>query len=59
MWSGKVNDLRWLIVCDEDGSKDPPVLQYWNHGIECWCDVEETECKLDDLDECNADHGWF
>ncbi len=55
----KINDLRWLIVCDEDGNKSQPILQYWNHDINCWCQVEGTECKVGDLDTCNNDHRWF
>lgn len=38
--------LRWLILCDKQGVKLDPKLQYWEPHTERWIDVRVVECKV-------------
>lgn len=37
--------LRWFVVCDKDGRKTNPELQYWDEGYQMWDGIPYVECK--------------
>jgi len=37
--------LRWLVICDKNGNKTQPVLQYWDDVLRWWIDVPVVEVK--------------
>ena len=38
-------NLRWLIVCDKNGQKTEPILQYYDVEYKRWCVVRIEEIK--------------
>lgn len=47
--------LRWLVVCDADGQKTEPELQYWNETLRLWTPVGWVECKEHEVHSYNSD----
>lgn len=37
--------LRWFVVCDKDGVKSEPELQFWNKDRNVWESISYVECK--------------
>jgi len=43
--------LRWFSVCDKDGVKTHPELQFWCEEIERWESVKYVECKVSQYED--------
>jgi len=47
--------LRLLVVCNKNGQKTNPILQYWDTESITWIDVPVFECKDYELYLYNSD----
>lgn len=50
--------LQWKTVCDKNGGKTEPVLQYWDEEFNQWVDIRHVEVKTWEVEESNAIRDW-
>ena len=48
-------ELRWIVLCDKNGRKTKPDLQFWNEDDEIWEDVPYVEMKTWEYDPKRKD----